>query len=222
MKNENLVQSPASSNKKIIIGLILIILIMVVTAVNGFYSFYNTNNKAIRYFHTLKDIKDIRALYQEQISMWRSMAANKEDDRILRDAYYKFSKMADIIQDKYFNLRMKFLDDNDNNTAEKIEKIKLFYQKTSEKYISAIFEAPAGVLPYDQSVLMRGDEAKIFENLDYISKVIMGMVSTKIGRTTNYFYFMLSVFVIIMILLSAIMIVIMISGKKRKTAVHHQ
>lgn len=222
MKNEILAQPPASSNRKIIIGLISIMLLMVVTAVAGFYSFYNTNNKAIRYFHTLKDIKDIKALYQEQISTWRSMAVNKEDDRILHDAYYKFSKKADIIQDKYFNLKMKFLDDNDNNTAEKIEKIKLFHQKTTEKYISVIFEVSAAVLPYDQSVLMRDDEAKIFEDLDYISKVIMGMVSTEIGKTTNYYYFMLASFLIILTMLSAILIVIMISGKKRKIAVHHQ
>lgn len=222
MRNEILAQPPVSSNRRIIIGLILIMLLMVVTAVAGFYSFYNANNKAIRYFHTLKDIKDIKAIYQEQISIWRSMVANKEDDRILHDAYYKFSKKADIIQDKYFNLRMKFLDDNDNHTAEKIEKIKSFHQKTSEKYISIIFEAPAGVLPYDQSVLMRDDEAKIFDDLDYISKVIMGMVSAEIGKTTNYYYFMLAAFLIILTLLSAIVIVIMISGKKRKTAVYNQ
>jgi hypothetical protein len=222
MKNEILAQPLVPTNRKIIIGLILIMLLMVVTTVAGFYSFYSTNNKAIRYFHTLKDIKDIKAIYQEQIGIWRSMAAHKEDDRVLHDAYYKFSKKADIIQDKYFNLRMKFLDDKDNHTAEKIEKIKSFHQKTSEKYISVIFEAPASVLPYDQSVLMRDDEAKIFEDLDYISKVIMGMVSTEIGKTTNYYYFMLAAFVIIIILLSAILIVIMIKGKKRKTAVYHQ
>jgi len=195
---------------------------MVVTAVAGFYSFYNANNKAIRYFHTLKDIKDIKAIYQEQINIWRSMVANKEDDRILRDAYYKFSKKADIIQDKYFNLKMKFLDDNDNHSAEKIEKIKLFHQKTSEKYISVIFEAPAAVLPYDQSVLMREDEAKIFEDLDYISKEIMGMVSAEIGKITNYYYFMLAAFVMILTMLSAILIVIMLSAKKRKTGVYNQ
>ncbi len=222
MINENLAQPSVSSNRKIIIGLILIMLLMVVTAVAGFYSFYNANNKAIRCFHSLKDIKEIKSIYQEQISIWRSMAANKEDDRILHDAYYNFSKKADIIQDKYFNLRMKFLDDNDNHTAEKIEKIKLFHRKTSEKYISVIFEAPAGVLPYNQSVLMRDDEAKIFDDLDYISKVIMGMVTTEIGKTTNYYYFMLAAFLIILTLLSAILIVIMISGKKRKTAVYHQ
>ncbi len=222
MKNEILAQPLASSNRKIIIGLILIMLLMVVTAVAGFYSFYNTNNKSIRYFHTLKDIKDIKALYQEQISAWRSMAANKEDDRILHDAYYKFSKKTDIIQDKYFNLKMKFLDDNDNHTAEKIENIKLFHKKTTEKYISVIFEVPAAVLPYDQSALMREDEDKIFDDLDIISKAIIVMVSTEIGKTKNYYYFMLATFVIILALLSAILIVIMISAKKRKTGVYNQ
>lgn len=222
MKNGISAQPPASSNRKIIIGLIFIILIMVVTAVTGFHSFYNTNNKAIRYFNTLKDIKDIKALYQEQINIWRTMAAHKGDDQILRDSYYRFSKKTDIIQDKCFNLRMKFLDDNDNHTAEKIEKIKLFHQKTSEKYISIIFETSAAFLPYDQSVLMRDDEARIFDDLDFISKVIMGMVSAEIGKTKNYYYFMLAAFLIILTLLSAILIIIIISGRERQAAVYHQ
>jgi hypothetical protein len=82
--------------------------------------------------------------------------------------------------------------------------------------------APAAVLPYDQSVLMREDEAKIFEDLDYISKEIMGMVSAEIGKITNYYYFMLAAFVMILTMLSAILIVIMLSAKKRKTGVYNQ
>ncbi len=214
MQNESKAKSSPSSNKKIIIGLILIMLLLIITAVTGFNSFYKSNNKAIRYFHTLKDIKDIKSMYQEQIVIWRTMAAYKGDDQVLRDAYYKFSKKSDIIQDKFFNLRMKYIDENDNHTAEKIEKIKLFHQKASEKNISVIFETSAAFMPYDQAVLMREDEAKLFDELDFISKEIISLVGTEIGKTTNYYYFMLGIFFLVMIILCAILTMIMISRKR--------
>ena len=212
MKEKNGRDMVLPSNKKIIIALIVILTPIIIIAATGYYYFQKSNSRAARYFHTLKDVKDIKDIYQEQIAIWRTMAAYKGDDKILREAYYKFSKKSDIIQDKYFNLRMKFIDDHESHIAEKIEKIKSFHQKTSEKYISVIFENSAAFLPYDQSVLMRDDEIKIFDELDYISKEIMLLASKEISKSSSY-YFVFFVFLAVLVIISVFIVILIVRVK---------
>ncbi len=139
MNNRILNNLFSSSNKKLVIGLIIFILVLVINGSVGLYSFYKSNEKAIHYYNSVKDAKDIQGMYQAQINIWNNMLLSKENDSVFHNYYYEFSKISDRIQDGLFNLKIKFIGEEDN-IDEKIEQVRLLHQKVSEKYISIIFE----------------------------------------------------------------------------------
>ena len=204
----------SSSNKKLVIGLIILVLLLVITGSVGLYSFYKSNEKAIHYYNSVKDAKDIQTMYQAQINIWKNMIQNRENVSTFSRNYYEFSKQSERIQDSLFNLKIKFIGKEDN-IGEKIEQIRSFHQKVSDKYVSLIFENLTIYLSLDPATVMKEDEAKVFDDLEKIVTSIMNLVDEEIGKTTKYYFPIMIAFLVMLTALVIIMIVIIIAGKRR-------
>ena len=214
MKNVILNDLVSSSNKKLVIGLIILVLLFVISGSVSLYSFYKLNEKAIHYYHSVKDAKDIQTMYQAQINIWKNMIQNRENVSNFSRNYYEFSKQSERIQDSLFNLKIKFIGKEDN-IGEKIEQIRSFHQKVSDKYVSLIFENLTTYLSLDPATAMKEDEAKVFDDLENIVTSIMNLVDEEIGKTTKYYFPIMIAFLVMLTALVIIMIVIIIAGKRR-------
>jgi hypothetical protein len=201
------------SNKKLLIGLVIFILLAVTIGSVGLYSFYRSNEKAITYYHTAKGASEIQSIYQAQISVWKDMMQRKEDSSIFHNYYYVFSKLSDRIQDGLFNLKIKFMVEEDN-TWEKVEQLRILHQKISEKYVTIIFDKKVSALSLDPSSIMKEYEKPILDGLDDIAASSMNIADKEIGRSVKYYFPLMISFLIILTALAIILIVTITKGKR--------
>jgi hypothetical protein len=201
------------SNKKLSIGLVIFILLSVLIGLVSLYSFSKSTEKAINYYHTAKDASSIQTIYQAQMRIWKDMLQSKENAPFFQNYYYEFSKLSDRIQDGLFNLKIKFMVEEDD-TWEKIEQIRTLHQKASEEYISVIFDKKIQAFAMDPSTIMKEDEAKILDGLENIFKASMNVADKEIGKTAKFYFLMMSAFLVMLTALAIIMIVMIIKGKR--------
>jgi hypothetical protein len=201
------------SNKKLLIGLVIFILLVATIGSVGLYSFYKSNEKTLYYCHSAKEAKEILTIYQAQIGIWKDMLQSKENAPGFHNYYYKFSKLSDKIQDGLFNLKIKFMVEEDD-TWEKIEQIRTLHQKASEKYVSIIFDKKIEALSMDPSTIMKEYEAKILDGLENIFTVSMNVVDKEIGRSLKYYFPLMISFLVILTSLAIILIVTITKGKR--------
>jgi hypothetical protein len=102
------------SDKKLLVGLVIFILFLITMGSVGLYSFYKSNEKTLHYCHAAKEAKDVLTIYQAQMSVWKDMLQSKENAPGFHKSYYEFSKLSDRIQDGLFNLKIRFMVEEDD------------------------------------------------------------------------------------------------------------
>jgi len=204
-----------SQNRKLVIGLVLAIFILIVSGASGVYSFYKSNEKAAHYYDSLRDLKDIRTMYTTQISTLNDMVQNRWINNTFQKHYYEFSKTSDGIQDKLFNLKIKFIGEEDN-LEEKIVQLKLLHKNVSDKYIAVIFETTNFLSSTDSSTAMKEDEAKLFNELEEIATSISNIADKKFGNTAKHFSFMMIAFLLILTTLVIVLTVMVVKAKRKE------
>jgi hypothetical protein len=203
-----------ASNKKLTIGLIILILLLVISGSVGLYSFYNSNKKTIYYYNAVKDVKDIEKMYQTQINIWRNMILNKDNVSNFSRNYYEFSKQTERIQDSLFNLKIKFLSEQDN-IGEKIDKMRLFHQKITDRYVSLVFENLTPYLSQNPAVAMKEDEERALDDLERIVASVTALADKKIGNSTEPYFFMAISFFVILTAIFFILILMIITERRK-------
>ena len=215
MKNGILNDLFSASNKKLVIGLILIILLLVINGSFGVYSLYKSNKKTVYYYHTVKDAKDIQIMYQTQINIWKNMIQNRENVPNFSRNYYQFSKQAERIQDSLFNLKIKFIGEDDK-IGENIDQMRQYHQKITDRYVSLIFENLSAYSPLDSVSSMKENEEKLHNELEMIASSITNLADKEVAKATKYYLLMMSAFLVLLTVLAIVMVVMIITAKRRE------
>jgi hypothetical protein len=201
------------SDKKLLVGLVIFILLLITIGSVGLYSFYKSNEKVLHYCHAAKEAKDVLTIYHAQMSIWKDMLQSKENAPSFHKSYYEFSKLSDRIQDGLFNLKIRFIVEEDD-TWEKIEQIRTLHQKASEKYVSVIFDKKIEALSIDPLTIMNEYETTILNGLENSFTSSMNLANKEIVKTKKLYLCLMSAFLAILTALAIIMTVMIIKGKR--------
>jgi len=116
-------------------------LLVVLVFVNSGFWFYLTSlsqEKTRFYIEAVRDAEDVQITFQKQSQMWTHALLNRGSAIEFNAYYYGFSKYSDIIQDRLFNLKMKFSDNS--RISDQIQNIRDFTRSLSEGYVRQLTE----------------------------------------------------------------------------------